>query len=136
MNKSMLSKVIFLVVALTVFSAAAAMADTAAIIMSGEQEYKAVRLTPEIYNRANRDLSDILVLDGEGTPVPYFMNSYEMAWDTRTGSPYHLVSMDSFVKDGDTYYDFSAETIPWMDIQATSIHIGVNSNMFAKDVEM
>ena len=54
-------------------------ADTADIPLSGTQSYKAIRLTPEIYNQSNRSLSDLLIKDQNGNPVPYFLNSCESA---------------------------------------------------------
>jgi len=49
-----------------------ALADTADIVIVGEKSYKVVCLTPEVYNRANENLSDLRILDESGAEVPYF----------------------------------------------------------------
>jgi hypothetical protein len=52
-------------------------ANTAIIENSGENRYKAIRLTPEIYNNANSDLSDLRIINADGEYVPYFINGCE-----------------------------------------------------------
>jgi|GEM_PF-2288130 len=51
-----------------------ALADTADIIVTGDAPYKAVCLTPEVYNRANANLSDLRLWDESGVEVPYFLH--------------------------------------------------------------
>ncbi|MCL1810019.1 MAG: hypothetical protein FWG42_09695 [Clostridiales bacterium] len=113
-----------------------AVAETASFLISGEHEYKAVRLTPPIYGGANRDLSDLLVLDEEGKPVPYFINSYEISQSKSQYFQYPLMHADTFVKSGDTYDDYYIETSENRDMLATSVSIETNSGMFAKSVEL
>ena len=131
-------KAICLGLVLSAFLIVTAMAGTAEIIVSGTREYKGVRLTPEIYNLANRDLSDILVHDINGNPVPYFIYSYETIRSGDVSHSYPLIFMNSFVKEGDTYFDFRVETTPGIDIQATSVYLSVTSafHMYAKNVEV
>ncbi|MCL2699953.1 MAG: hypothetical protein FWE68_06530, partial [Defluviitaleaceae bacterium] len=95
-----------------------ARAGAADIIMTGEREYKAVRLTPPVYNLAARDLSDILILDGGGSPVPYFINNYETLGVIEQNAVHPLVFVNSFVRDGDTFDDFRAETAEGTDMLA------------------
>ena len=56
MYKKIISAVfLMLFLSIPVFS------HSATIQISGENKYKAIRLTPELYNHANSDLSDILI---------------------------------------------------------------------------
>ena len=48
---------------------------TATITISGKNEYKAVRLTPKIYNNIDGDISDLLIKDIEGEVIPYFIHT-------------------------------------------------------------
>ncbi|MDR0424087.1 MAG: hypothetical protein LBH39_01275 [Clostridiales Family XIII bacterium] len=69
-------------------NAAISFAHTAAIEAGGENRYKAVRLTPQIYNASNSDLSDLSIKDGNGENVPYFINTgFEMAYSDREAYP-------------------------------------------------
>jgi len=60
---------------LFLFLSTTAFAHTATIENSGENKYKAIRITPEIYNNANHDLSDLRIKDNSGEDIPFFINS-------------------------------------------------------------
>ena len=49
---------------------------SAEIILSGDNEYRAVRLIPEIYRFTNSNLSDILVVDENGANLPFFIHTH------------------------------------------------------------
>jgi len=113
-----------------------AAAGTAQIQITGEHTYKSVRLSPPVYNASNRNLSDILILDENKNPVPYFINNYETVKSGAEASKRSLVLADTFVKDGSSFVDFYAETQEGHDISATSISIHSKSGMFAKNIEL
>lgn len=71
MRKMRFSLVILFVLAFS----STAFASTGTIKNSGVNKYKSVMLTPEIYNNANPDLSDILIKAPNGDSVPYFINT-------------------------------------------------------------
>ena len=48
----------------------------ARIIDSGNQKYKAIKLTPQIYNNTVENLADLEIFDEKKQPVPYFINSF------------------------------------------------------------
>ena len=48
----------------------------ASIESKGSHKYKAVRLTPEVYNKVRKDMADIELYDKDNEPVPYFINSF------------------------------------------------------------
>ena len=125
-----------LIIAAIHINTAAIAADTASVVASGEHEYKAIRLNPQIYGRAARGLQDLLVQDEEGKPVPYFINSYEILQTTEAPLVYSLAKGGSFVKNGDAYDDFFAETASDRDLIATSISVRSGSGLFAKNVEL
>lgn len=97
----------------------------------GTRDYKAVRLTPEIYSGAKNDLSDILIKDQTGNTVAYFINSAEDVYVINNEN-YTLRLVDSFEKNGDMYFDFYADIAePDTDIHATSISFGTGDSTFA-----
>ena len=120
---------------LTLFCANA-FTNTATIEVGGENKYKAVRLTPEIYNAANSDLSDILIKDENGENVPYFINSVNRTiYETDRQS--HLMTLiNSYTKDDSFYFDYKASNIPDRDIVATSIELTTGNTGFAKNIEL
>ncbi len=109
--------------------------DTATIYITGEHEYKAVRLNSTVYSQSNRSLSDLLILDERGVPVPYFIHAYEAIQEGEHTS-YTLIQTDSFIKDGDSYEDYQIIQPEGMDILATSLSIQSESVMFAKNIEL
>jgi len=114
---------------------AAAVTNTAEIKITGENRYKAVRLTPEIYNAANADLSDLLVKDAKGENVPYFINS-NIGTYKATEKSYPMELINSYVKDDSFYFDYKLSTIGSADAIATSIEFFTKSNNFAKPVDL
>lgn len=111
-------------------------AGSAEILLSGEQEYKAVRLTPEIYQQASRDLSDLLILDETGTQVPYFIHSMETMKKEQTSASYPLQLINQFDKSGNTYLDYQREGNELQDVIATSLSFTTSAVMFAKNIEL
>lgn len=110
-------------------------AHTADISNSGENKYKLVRLTPQIYNLANSDLSDIRLKDEKGNNVPYFINSgylttYGESFD------YPMVLVNSFEKDDFFYFDYKVDMDYEQNILATSIVLSTDNVGFAKKVEV
>jgi hypothetical protein len=59
---------------------------TAKIKIGGENQYKAVRLTPQIYNASHANLADLLIKDASGENVPYFINTSENTSGSRKAS--------------------------------------------------
>ena len=110
-------------------------AHTATIQMNGESKYKALRLTPEIYNTANADLSDILIKDSDGENVPYFINTgFEKIYEDKTSHPLRLIN--SYTKDESFYFDYTIENKPKSDVEATSIELFTDTDSFAKSIEL
>jgi hypothetical protein len=115
------------------------LADTAGVLISGDHAYKAVRLTPSVDNRAKANMADILVLNEEGTPLPYFIRSYDSEVTTSTAE-FVLQFADAFRKDGNTYHDYfftmGGNGDLQYDFQATALNIGSGAAMFAKDITL
>jgi len=110
-------------------------AGRAEIQLSHNGEYQAIRLVPAIYNHLNRNLSDILIKDDSGNIMPYFINSYEtIAHATTETTQLNLIY--SFVRYGDSFFDFGITSPGNRDILATSLHIQTSSAMFAKNIEL
>ena len=114
-------------------------AHTAAIEMdaAGTSTYKTVRLTPEIYNHANSDLSDLRVLDGQGEAVPYFVNRKIERTEERHRL-YGLEQIDGFVKDDAVYFDYRVadEAEADQDVVAKQLVFITGHTNFAKDVDV
>jgi len=103
--------------------------------LDGGSGYKSVKLSPEIYANARTDLADILILDGAGSPIPYFILNLTST-DERSETVYPMALADSFIKDSDRYYDYSVTSVPEnQDILATSIKISARGE-FVKNISV
>ncbi|MHB8125826.1 MAG: hypothetical protein ACYDEJ_09355 [Desulfitobacteriaceae bacterium] len=131
----MIKKIILVAFALLIFRNATALAHTAAVDNTGPNKYKSVRLTPEIYNQANSDLSDILVKDQNGDSVPYFINTgYKMTYNS--GNNYPMSLINSYLKDDAFFFDYQVTSLPDRDIISTSIELATENTNFAKNIEV
>lgn len=101
--------------------------------ISGDLEYKAIRLTPEIYAATQENLADIILCSGDEI-VPYFINSSELASDV-SKAVYEMTLSDSFVKDGYRYFDYELESPQENDIRATSLQTSTTDE-FVKQIEL
>lgn len=106
---------------------------SAAIELTGDKNYKSVRLTPEIYNIANADLSNITLVSGE-TVVPYFINSYRPTSNSEEQS-FELSLVNTYSENGYTFYYFSPKE-PTENIRATSLQLIPSETAFAKQIEI
>lgn len=110
-------------------------AHTAEIVNSGENKYKMIWLTPQIYNHANTDLSDIRLKDEKGNNVPYFINSGYLT-SYMESYIYPMALMDSFEKDNFFYFNYKVDKDYEHDILATSIVLSTDNDGFAKKVKV
>ena len=108
---------------------------SAVIETSGVNQYKAVRLTPDIYNAANSDLSDLLVKDGDGENVPYFFDTGS-ANTYASREVYQLALINSYVKDDSFFFDYKLAVDRSGDTLATSIEFSSMDAGFAKEVDV
>ena len=111
-------------------------AHVATVGNSGDSRYKAVRLTPAIYNNANGDLSDLRIYGDGGEDVPYFVNSGSWAEYEASKQSYPMSLTNAYDKDGSFYFDYAVSEIPDRDVEATSIELSTRSSAFAKSVEL
>jgi hypothetical protein len=100
--------------------------------MAGANRYKAVRLTPAVYNAANRDLSDLRITDSAGQPVPYFISSGATSEELETEA-YPLQLIDAYLKDDRFYFDYRLAAEQDSDIIANSIVFTTSADDFAKE---
>lgn len=101
----------------------------------GSYKYKAVRLTPEIYNKIRGDMADLELYDKDNEPVPYFINSFVES-EVESRNTYNMKLVNSFIKDEYSYYDYALQNQQNGDIIATSIEVKTNKEGFAKKVEI
>ncbi len=113
----------------------AAFAHSAPINVTGGNRYKALRLTPAVYNAANGDLSDLRIIDGEGQPVPYFKRSGGVSEESHS-ERYPLELLDAYLKDDRFYFDYRIRDEQESDVAANSIEFTTGNDNFAKDVEL
>jgi len=106
---------------------------TAVLIISGENQYKAVRLTPIIYEKANSNLSDILIKNSEGENVPFFINSKlkSMASIRNTNK---LTLVNSYVNEDDFYFDYKVAVKQNEDMITTSMEFATKETNFIKEI--
>jgi len=105
------------------------------IKIEGENRYKSVRLTPRIYNAANRGLSDLLIKNVIGETVPYFINS-STGKINETRETYLLRQINSYIKDDNFFFDFELAFARDSDIIATSMDLYTGNSGFAKPVDV
>ena len=123
------------IIALLGLAPVCALAHTAKIEITGENRYKAVRLTPQIYNAANTDLSDLRIKDGSGENVPYFIHSGGVnATTSRESYPMELIN--SYLKDDNFYFDYKLAAERSSDIISTSVEFSAANASFAKEVDI
>lgn len=108
---------------------------SASIENFGSKKYKAVKLTPEIYNNTTENLADLEIFDNNKEPIPYFINSFAES-DTEIKINYEMKNIDSFTKDEFFYYDYTLKKPLDQDVIATSIELQTEKEDFAKRVEI
>ena len=112
----------------------AAYAHSATAEDTGENRYKSVRLTPEVYQNASAELSDLRLYDALGEQVPYFIrsgNTVEWA-EART---YPMEVLRAYPQDDAFLFDLQAvQTDALTDVEATSLVLSTDSGPFAKEV--
>ena len=117
--------------------------SSAVIENSGNKVYKAIRLSPEIYNNIKPNLADLMLYDQNNEIVPYFRRSFtQNTWETQ--KMYEMALLNSFIKDEYFYLDYALkEPLKNLhkdplkeDIIATSIVVNTESDGFAKQVEL
>ncbi|HHV29328.1 hypothetical protein [Acetivibrio mesophilus] len=133
-KKALISTVLFaLLFSSTVY--ALDFSYSARIENMGSQKYKAVRITPKIYNNISANMADLALYDENNEPIPYFLNSFTES-EVETKRSYAMKLINSFVKDEYYYYDYTLERLPDGDVTATSLEIKTDRNGFAKKVEI
>ncbi len=130
----MRKRIISIVFLLLFLSTTTAFAHSATVQINGGNNYKAIRLTPEIYNNANSDLSDILIKDSLGETVPYFINTgYQKVYESRETYPMELIN--AYIKDDSFYFDYKLPAEGGIDTVATSIEVSTKAD-FAKIIDI
>jgi len=84
---------------------------SARIENGGSKKYKAIRITPKIYNNINANMADLVLYDENNEPVPYFINSFKEI-KTETQKSYAMKLVNSFVKDEYYYLDYAWKNFP------------------------
>ncbi|MDF1616491.1 hypothetical protein [Petrocella sp. FN5] len=131
----MYRRIMSVIVLLLFFSTSTVLAHVATIQIKGENKYKAVRLTPEIYNKANKDLSDLLIKNSSGEAVPYFLNTGFQTQNTDRET-YPMTLIHSYTKNNSFYFDYKLATEREWDTLATSIEVSTGNTNFAKIVDV
>jgi hypothetical protein len=110
-------------------------AHDADIEIKGENRYKSLRLTPQVYNASNGRLVDLLIHNSHGETVPYFINS--SLQDSNTSrETWPLTQVDSYVKDDYFFFDYKLATERASDTLATSMEFTTTHTGFAKSVDV
>ena len=117
------------------FSVLPLFSHDAAVKIEGDNIYKAVRITPRIYNAAHKNLSDLLIKDESGENVPYFINS-SLQKTNSTRETYPMILINSYIKDDYFFFDYTLAFPRESDTIATSLEFSTNNTGFAKRVEL
>ena len=105
---------------------------SAPLTTEASQNYTSVRLTPEIINKSDDNLSDLLLISNEQA-IPYFINSHSIAKNSSV-STYNMEMADSYVKDSFQFLDYKISDEYSSDIIATSINFKAYGQ-FVKDID-
>ena len=132
-RKKRYSKAVCAALSLLILCTVPAAAHTAHVENSGTATYKSVRLTPQIYQHANADLSDLALLDDKGESVTYFIHSYDRTVQENK-AVYPMEFIDSYVKDDAFYFDYRVWPLPDSDVAADSVSFTTQNAGFAKPV--
>ncbi len=135
MKKRMILNIAIFIVFSSMFVYAADFSYSADVKNHGEKNYKAVRLTAEVYNNLSENMADIMVFDNNNESVPYFINSFKESKESMHKS-YELELVNSFVKEDCFYYDYVLRDNVPSDVAATSMEISSGSTNFAKQLEL
>ena len=103
--------------------------------VEGDNRYKAIRLTPLVYNLTNSNLSDILVKDSKGENVPYFIHEGSRSSSTITEST-SLALINAYLFEDDYYFDYKLAVDTDRDTISTSIEFSTYHTNFAKELEV
>ncbi len=135
MKKRMILNFAIFIVFSSMFVYAADFSYSADIENHGEKNYKAVRLTAEVYNNLSENMADIMIFDNKNEPVPYFINNFNESKES-THNSYELELVNSFVKEDSFYYDYALKDAVPEDVTATSMELLSGSENFAKQLEL
>ena len=102
----------------------------------GDKRYKSIRLIPEIYNRANGDLSDLRIVDGKGENIPFFIYSGSIAKYKSDRKESRMRLINAYTKDDSFYFDYAVDPIPESTVLATFIETATADSGFAKNIEI
>jgi len=117
------------------FSVLPLFSHDAVINIEGENIYKAVRITPAVYNAAHKNLSDLLIKNENGENVPYFINS-SLQKTNSIREAYPMILINSYIKDDYFFFDYVLAFPRESDTIATSLEFSTNNTGFAKRVEL
>jgi len=132
LKKLITSIVIFAALSSTVVYALGYSYNTS-IDNKGSYKYKAVRLTPEIYNKIREDMADLVLYDKDNEPIPYFINSFVES-GSESKNTYDMKLVNSYLKDEYLYYDYALKNHQDGDVTATSMEVQTDEEGFAKKV--
>jgi len=129
------AKIKYFLILFACVSLAPLFAHNAIIEIEGENVYKAVRLTPVVYNNAHRNLSDLLIKDESGETIPFFINSSLQKTNSQRET-FSMTLINSYTKDDYFFFDYRLAFPRESDTIATSIEFVTRNNGFAKKVDV
>jgi hypothetical protein len=135
MKKRIVTSIVLCIAMINIVVYALDFSYSCSIENTGNKKYKAIRLTPPIYNSIREDMADLILYDKTNEPMPYFINSFTES-KIETKKIYEMKLVNSFVKDEYFYYDYTLKTSLNEDVTATSIELQTDREDFAKKIEV
>jgi len=110
---------------------------SALIKNEGDKQYKAIRLSAEIYRNSQMNLADLRIFDANGQVIPYFIHRFSPQ-TTMINQIYQMREINSFVKEDFYYLDYAVNKPKNEneDILATSLEVSTPQTGFAKKAEL
>lgn len=110
-------------------------ANSYKIISSGKHDYKALKLTPEIYNNINPNFSGIYIQNLNKKNIPYFTLSSSENIEILK-EEYTLTLLNSFFKENNYFLDYGLPPKENTDILSNAITFSFDDKDFFKEVEV
>ncbi|HHT97707.1 MAG TPA: hypothetical protein GXZ90_07420 [Clostridiales bacterium] len=110
------------------------------IVSDKESGYKYIMLDKDIYRETNSDLSDLIIMDSDDEPVPYFIENAKSITNENAHF-YNSELTNSFYKNDDYYADFALlktnDKDDLVDFVINKLTINIETDKsFAKDIKV
>ena len=107
------------------------------VVYGNSDEVKAIYLDEEVYSHANKDLSDIRLINKKDEFIPYYIYNSFLSRSTKEQEVYLATEILSFMKNNDYYVDYQINSkIANTDIIANLLMLDIAEDNFYKEIKV